>query len=539
MIVKNLKVSIDNNILISDITFNITQNDKIGLVGKNGVGKSTFLKTLVGLLKPAFGQIQLENQSIKLLKQEISKEDYDLSILEYIKKETKIDVLEEKLKQLENSLNESNMEEYGEILEQFLNLDGYSLEENLNYILSGLCFSEPLDKKVGLLSGGEKIKVLLASLLLSHPDILLLDEPTNNLDIKAIAFLEDFLKNTNAKMIIVSHDEEFLNNLTNKIFEIEDGKLTIYNLSYDDYLREKDILYEHQLKEYESITQKRKELKEKIKETKTWTEKGTNNKNKKDNDKLASNFAKERTKKTAGNVSKLQRVLDKTEVPDFEKKEEINFNLAYFTDKGNKDIVLKNLICGYSTFKTSKINLEIPFGKRVIISGKNGSGKTTLIQTIIGNIPAIEGEILIGSKVNFGYLSQNTFDLNNNLSIHEYLTEGIDDIDNGLLFTMLDKLNISYDDKDKLYNNLSPGERARVNIVKLALKKINILLLDEVTNHLDMEAIKIISGIIENFEGTIISISHNRRFNQLLNADYIYNIETNTIEYTNNDTKKK
>lgn len=531
MIVKKLNKTYNSNKILNDISFVLEENDKVCLIGNNGAGKSTLLKILNGDEKYDSGIINYNGESIGMLKQETDIEDYELTITNYIKKNTGIEDIENKLKSLEENLNDSNMEEYGNILDLYLKLDGYNFENNINMILSGLDFNIDLNRKVGTLSGGEKIKILLAVLLLSNPDIMLLDEPTNNLDIDAIEFLEKYLSRLDKKMIIVSHDEEFLNNISNKIFELEDGNLTEYKMSYYEYLKYKDDEYNRKLNEYNELKDKKQELKDRIKEKEAWSSKGTNSKKKKDNDKIANNFAKERTKKTSNEVSKLTRELEKIGNSDFREKEEITFDINFSNEKGNKDIIIDNLVCGYDSFKTNPINLTIPFGLKLSISGKNGTGKSTFIKTLLSDIEKISGNISVGSEVKFGYISQDTLISDIDKTIYEYLTEEKEEIDNGLLFTILSKFNISYDDRGKKYSSLSPGERTRVNLAKLSLDKVNILVLDEVTNHLDIEALNLIYSAVRNFKGTIISISHNRKFNEILNPDIIYNITDGNLTY--------
>lgn len=537
MIVKNLSKSFNSNKILDNISFVLEDNDKVCLIGNNGAGKSTLLKILNGDINYDLGNINYNDESIGMLMQEIDIEDYDLTIIDYIKKKTNILLLEEKLHKLEENLNDSNMEEYGNVLDLYLKLDGYNFENNINMLLNGLGLNKDLNKKVKELSGGEKIKVLLTILLLSNPDIMLLDEPTNNLDIDGITYLENYLVKLNKKMIIVSHDEEFLNNISNKIFELNQGKLTEYKMPYYEYLDYKEKEYKRNLEKYNSINEKREELKSRIKEAEKWSNKGVNKK-KKDNDKLAANFAKEQTKKTSGNISKLKRELEKEENIDFKKKEKISFDVNFTNEKGNKDIVINDLVCGYENFKTNKINLNIPFGMRVRIDGKNGTGKSTFIKTLLSKIDKVSGDIIKGNEVKFGYISQDTLIEDNNKTIYEYLTEGIDEVNNGLLFTVLDKFNISYEDRNKKYSKLSPGERTRVNLAKLSIDEVNVLVLDEITNHLDMEALNLIYDMLGSFKGTIISISHNRKFNEILSPDIIYNISSSKIEYKENPRQK-
>ena len=529
MIVSNLKVSIKSNIILDDISFVLNNNDKVGLVGVNGSGKSTLLKTLSSTINKDSGIIKLNNEIIGYLKQEISHEFDEYSILDYIKYEVGIDKLESKLHELESNLTDENMEEYSTILNEFLAIDGYSFEDNLKSILSGLLFDKTLESKIKTLSGGEKIKILLASLLLRNDDILLLDEPTNNLDIEAIKWLENYLKNSSKKMIIVSHDEVFLDKIINKVFELNNGKIKEYNMKYCEYLEELESEYNRRYTEYTKAKEEKDKLKKQVEQASIWLNKGVSKKAHNDNDKIANNFAKERT--NSSNVSKLKRNLNNIEIPEFEEKKKINFSFNFDDSKGNKDIIFNELICGYKTFTTPIISLSIPFGTKLEIIGSNGSGKTTLLKTLLGQIEPINGKIIIGSGVKIGYISQDTLGSDIDDTILEYLTKNREDVNMSFIFILLDKFNINYDDKDKLYKNLSPGQRTRVNLVKIALDKTNVLVLDEVTNHLDKEAIDLICELVSVFKGTIISISHNRKYNEILESDVKLDIKTGEIEY--------
>ncbi len=527
MIVSNLNKRIGNKNILQDVSFILANNDKVGLVGVNGAGKSTLLKTLAKEIKPDNGKVRLNEETITYLKQEIPYIYNDLTVVQYIKQELKLDKLETRLHELETNLTADIMKEYGEVLNQYLTLEGYSFEENLKSILLGLNFKENINKKIKTLSGGQKIKVLLAIVLLQNADILLLDEPTNNLDMEAILYLEKKLKLANKKMMIVSHDEVFLNNIVNKIYELENGKIKVYNISYQEYLNQKELEYKDLKERYIKAQEQKDKLKHQVQKAKEWANKGVNKKAHNDNNKLANNYAKEKT--NTSNISKLTKELEKIEIPDFEEKKPINvfFNLDEI--KENKDIELEHLVCGYETFKTTEINLLIPYGIRVNIIGGNGTGKTTLIKTILKEISPIKGNVNIGSGVRIGYISQNTLDSALDESVYSYLTKDLKNIDKAKVFTLLDKFSIDYDDKDKSYLSLSPGERTRVNLAKLAINNINVLILDEVTNHLDKEALDLIYDLVKSYKGTIISISHNRKYNEYLNSDLDLDIKTGKI----------
>ena len=537
MQVNNLKIGFNNNEILKNISFHLVQGEKVGLVGPNGSGKSTLLKVLANELQLDSGKVKLENETIAYLKQEISHEFDDYSIIDYIKNQTGIGKLEIRLHELEDNLNENNMIEYSDVLDNFLSLDGYSFENNLQNIINGLHLNKSLDSKIYTLSGGEKIKVLLCAMILSNGDVLLLDEPTNNLDIEAINWLENYLRNLKKSIIMVSHDEIFLNNIVNKIFEISDGKLNEYNLSYDEYLKQKDLEYQKERLNYLNAMEEQKKIKARLQKAKDWSNKGTSSKAHNDNDKIANNFAKERTR--SSEVSKLSKSLEEIDIPTFQERKKINFFLDLDNEKGNKNIYIDNLICGYDSFQTLPINLSINFGSKINITGPNGSGKTTFIKTILGLIKPIEGKVIIGNDVKIGYISQDTIIDNKNISVYEFITSDLDEIDSSLVFTLLSNFGFNYNDKDKKYFKLSPGQRTRVNLVKIAFNKINVLVLDEITNHLDKEALDLIYELVKSYPGTIISISHNRKYNEILNADYSLDISTGNVIFLQNNIHKK
>lgn len=540
MIIAKLYKKIKDKDLLQDISFSLNDGNKVGLIGDNGSGKTTLLKILAGIITPDSGEIKLNNQTIKYLQQEIETKFYNFSIIDYVKNDIGILELEQKINKLEKELTDKNMEEYTEVLDKYLKLDGYNFENNLQIVMQKLMLNINYNRKIGTLSGGEKIKVSLACLLLSNADILLLDEPTNNLDIKAIEALEEFIIRSSQRMIIVSHDETFLNNTVNKIFLLKNGTLTEYNTEYKEYLQLKENEYNTQLEQYNRAIEEKVKIKKQINQTKQWTEKGISRR-RTDHDKLSANYSKERTKKTSSKITKLKKQFDSVKIDKtFLKKEKINFSIDYDDVKGNKNIFLSHVICGYEDgFRTPSLTIEIPFGSRININGRNGSGKTTLIETIIGKHEPLDGSIIIGNSVKIGYISQNSIDdIDPECSVYQYLTKGIN-IDRSQLFNVLSKFQIDYSDKDKAFITLSPGQRTKINLAKLALNEVNVLILDEATNHLDVSAIQILKEAIETFNGTIINISHNRSFKEALNADIEFNIETGDITYETSSIKQK
>ena len=286
-----------------------------------------------------------------------------------------------------------------------------------------------------------------------------------------------------------------------------------------------------------NVIQERKRIKDRLQNAKDWSNKGTSSKAHNDNDKIANNFAKERTR--SSEVSKLSKALEELDIPIFQERKKINFFLDLDNEKGNKNICVDDLICGYEDFQTVPLKLNIDFGSRISIKGSNGSGKTTFIKTLLGLIKPIDGSFVIGSDVKIGYISQDTIIDDKNINVYDFIIDGFEDVDRSLIFTLLNNFGFNYEDRNKKYFELSPGQRTRVNLAKIALHKINVLILDEVTNHLDKEALDLLYELVESYPGTIISISHNRKYNEILNANYSLDISTGNIEFLQNITQKK
>lgn len=525
MIVKNLSKSYPTKKVLDNVSFTISSSDKVALIGNNGEGKSTLLHILNKTLGYDSGSIDYENHSVSLLKQEFEIKYYDYTIIDYIKESLGLLKLENDIKRLENNLDDEKcMNEYSEVMDLFLKLDGYNIEDDLSVMLKNLNYNGSINKKVGTLSGGEKIKVLLCEVLLKRPDVMLLDEPTNNLDYVSIEWLTKFLCDTNSGIILVSHDENFIEKIASSVFELSDGIITRYNMKLSDYFKEKDWAYQRGYNEYLSNMERREEIKDSLRNLQRINDKHENHKMK-DGNKSAFDLHKSHVEgKGASKVKRLEKELETLDV-SFREKEKINYKFNYTSAKGNRNINLINLVCGYSDFKTKELNMVIPFGTRVNIKGVNGSGKSTLVKTILGDIKPLSGMVELGSDIKAGYISQDTLIRDNDETVYSYLTKDLDKPNEGMIFSILDKFHIPFEEKDKSINLLSPGERTRVNLALLAINEINTLVLDEVTNHLDFEAQNLLYEVLDTFDGTIINVSHNSKFNEKLNANVEINMD--------------
>lgn len=533
MIVKNLCKAYKTKEVLDDVSFCIQVGDKIGLVGVNGCGKSTLLKILAGEEVPDSGEIILnKNESVAILKQEIDTNLYDMTILDYLKKQSGIGNIEQQLHTFEQDLNVQNMEQYGELLNQFLACDGYSFDTNVQTVLSGLRLNKNLADKVGILSGGEKIKLMLATVLLSTSEVLLLDEPTNNLDFASVEYLICYLKSIKKSYIVVSHDEKFLDEVTTKTFELKNGHLTEFPFSCSKYLEVQEMAFEQRKKQYLEASEQQNILRTKINEAKTAAN-PSKRKVAKDNDKIAHDFKVGNAENKSGAlVKKLTKQLDNIEIDtEFRDKPVFDFRINETEEKTSKDIVLKNLICGYDGFNTCTFNLTIPFGTRILIKGGNGSGKTTLLKTLLGEIPPKSGDIYIGRGVKIGYIEQNTL-VNDKLDLNmlSYVVGDNKDIDKSFVYQILNSFGVPYEEKDKPFKKFSAGQRTKINLAKLAINKVNTLVLDEPTNHLDLESTQILYSALESFKGTIIAVTHNMALVDCLQPDIIFDMDRCAVE---------
>lgn len=501
--VNNLFVAFGDRILFDHVSLFIGIREKIGLVGKNGAGKSTLLKILNGSEKPLEGNISKSSEiTIGYLAQEL---EIDTSISVRQACRAVFDdllMLEDRKVELEALIiDENNLEhdKYGDWLDELSHLNeklteyaGNKVDKKVETVLYGLGFEkQEIDNQINTFSGGWQMRVELACLLLSEPKLLLLDEPTNHLDIIAIEWLQEFLREYHGSVILISHDQLFLDQVTSRTIEISAGMLYDYKFSYSKYLETRKI-------EIEGQKQKKKEQDKYIKETKVLIEKFRYKKNK-------AAFAQ-------GLIKKLERI-EAIRIDDFETS---SLRFSFQTPMRSGKIVLetKDLSKSYSEKQVFKnINVEIVRGEKVALIGKNGTGKTTLIKIVSDVISRDSGTCETGHNVSVGYYAQDQArDLDPNITV----LKTIENEATGDLFKasrkVLGSFMFSGEDVDKKVKVLSGGEKARLALCKLLLKPYNFLVLDEPTNHLDIPSKRILKAALQKFEGTLLVVSHDRDF---------------------------
>ena len=501
--INDLTVSFGDYDLLDHISFHISENDKIGLVGKNGAGKSTIMKLICGLQYPTAGTIDMpKSMNIGYLPQ-IMEHNKGKSVLE----ETmtafdSIFTLEKELQKINTELSERTDYDSSSYMNLIARLNDINdqlaftnSEPPIVYVektLLGLGFnSEDFDRKTETFSQGWNMRIELAKILLKNPDILLLDEPTNHLDIESIEWLEDYLKNFRGSILLVSHDRKFLDNITNRTVELMLGHIHDYKVPYTKYLELRKERISQQLAAYEN----QKKL---IEKTEDFIEK----------------FRYKASK--SNQVQSRIKSLDKLERIEIDETDNAVLNVKFPPANRSGDIVFKcsELTGGYpQKIVFQNVNIEVHRGDKVALIGKNGEGKTTLMRIIMQQLSPIEGIANIGYNVNIGYFAQNQEDiLDKSLSVYETLEEiAVGDIRTKLR-DLLAQFLFKGEDIDKKVAVLSGGERARLAMAKLMLEPYNVLTLDEPTNHMDIKSKEILKQALKAFDGTIIIVSHDRDF---------------------------
>lgn len=520
--VDNISMSFDGKDILRNISFSIPNGKKVGLVGKNGVGKSSLMKIICGLIEPTEGKITLGTDicSIGYLRQEFELDDLNKIVSDYIDEMVGLSKIADKLNKLSNSdlTIDKNFEEYCRINDAFLAMDGYNFEYRKELTFAGLSLDKDvLQRRISELSGGQKSKVLLSVVLLMNADLLLLDEPTNNLDMKSIQWLDNYLMRVNSSCLIISHDRSLLDHVVTKIIEIDENTRCAIEFSgnYSDYLRFKEKQVSKQLIEYEAQQEQIANMQKSIRQKKSWAIMGRYQ-GVSDNDKYTRGYERDRSSSIASSAKRIEKKinqLDKVERPIIREPMKIVLNLSE-DDKAVVNIKTKKLICGYKDgFQVDIGTKSIEFGDRILILGDNGTGKTTFIKTILSQIPPISGTVVIGSGVRFGVLLQQEFRgiSSVDLTVEEYIRKNTTQNEK-IFFTSMINYGFSYEDRRKKISILSPGEIARLYLLICSLNLINIVILDEPTNYLDIEALEALEDIVSTFEGTIIASSHDRYF---------------------------
>lgn len=497
--------------VLKNVTFSINEGDKVGIIGGNGEGKSTLFKILSKEITQDDGEIFIDrNKTIGYLSQHVDLNldntiysELNLVFKELLDIENRLHTLELKMAEPYDENNDSYhqkvIKDYTTLQDLYTNKGGYTYKGEISRVLKGLGFlEEDFNKTISTLSGGQKTRVSLCKLLLKNPDILLLDEPTNHLDLEAIEWLEEYLKNYRGTVLVISHDRFFLDTVTNNTFEVINGHVNCYNVSYTKFFEQRKKNYENQLKAY-NLQQAEIKRQEAIIE------------------KFRS-FNREKSIRAAESREKALERMEKIDAPDKEKEaSKIKFETSV---KSGYDVLhIENLSKSYDNNKLfSNLNFDFKRGEKVALIGENGRGKTTLLKIILNVVKPDSGKTILGTNVNLGYYDQEQSDLNLDKSIIDEVWDDFPTLTTSKLRGVLASFLFTGDDVFKVINTLSGGEKCRINLLKLMLSRANLLLLDEPTNHLDIMSREALEDALLTYDGTLLVISHDRYFlNKVIN----------------------
>ncbi|NMH70819.1 ABC-F family ATP-binding cassette domain-containing protein [Bacillus sp. RO3] len=503
------------HIIFEDLSFEIPERSRIGLVGRNGTGKTTIFKLLSGTETPDKGLVHLKKGA---------KVGYLAQIPRFSEGTTGHDVLRsaffrlietgDRLKELEIKMGSGAdpdtltrlLEEYGKLQDQYTNDGGYEIEANISKVVNGLEIHELVEKDFNDCSGGEQTKLCLGLILLQKPDLLLLDEPTNHLDIGAVEWLEEFLKEYEGTVVCISHDRYFLDNVITKVYDLEDGELTIYHTNYSGFVKEKDERLMLEFQAYQEQQKKIKKMKEAIKRLKEWANQA--------------NPPNEALHKRARNMERALERMEKIKRPILDRRK---MGLEFEeTDRSGKIVFsMEDVAKAYGEKKLfENAGLHVHYKDRTAIVGQNGTGKSTIIKMLLGEESPDAGCVKVGSNVKLGYLSQHFTVSDPSVRLIDAFREEVA-VTEGEARHILARFLFYGPNVFRKVGQLSGGEKMRLRLAQLMHQDINFLVLDEPTNHLDIDSREVLEDALEDFKGTILAVSHDRYFlNKLFTKTY-------------------
>ncbi len=487
-------------LIFVDASFQLNPGEKVGLVGPNGAGKTTLFRMIVGEEDPDEGEVSVPKKlTIGYFRQDVEEMSGRSVLDEAIAGSGRVGDLHHELEALQHAMGDpaqaddmdNILTRFGEVQEEYEHLDGYALEAQARQVLHGLGFhDDQIDGDVGALSGGWKMRVALARVLLGRPAVLLMDEPTNHLDIESIIWLEQFLKSFEGALLMTSHDREFMNRIVSKIAEIDAGEIITYSGNYDFYERERNIRETNQqaafARQQAMLAKEQRFI-----------------------DRFKTHAAK--AAQVQSRIKALDKI-DKIELP--KKRQVVRFDFRVPPRSGDQVAVLEGLCKSYgSRVIYDGFNLTIRRGERWAVMGRNGAGKSTLLKMVSGASSPDSGEVRLGASLKMGYFAQQSLDvLNPDLTVIEQLQNDFPHDGLGALRSLAGAFQFSGDDVDKKIRALSGGEKSRLSMARMLYDPPNFLVLDEPTNHLDLATKEMLVEKLKDFEGTMLFVSHDRTF---------------------------
>lgn len=512
--------SFDGEEIFEDVNFEVKTGERIGIVGRNGAGKSTLMKIIAGVENYDSGHIsKIKGLKLGYLTQQMTLNTQNTVFEEMAKPFAHVQSISERMKvetdwlaahadMYESVEYKTHIDQYEKLSNEFEQLEGYQYESKIKTVLNGLDFSEAdYHRPINDFSGGQKTRLSLAQMLLSEPDLLLLDEPTNHLDMATTEWLEDYLKYFKGAIVIISHDRFFLDKIVTQIYDVSLGEVKHYVGNYVKFIELRDQYYQKRLAEYERQQNE-------IKRLETFVEK---------------NITRASTSGMAKSRRKVLEKMERLEKPMLDARS-ANIQFDFDRNTGNDVMHIQDLTIGYVSPITQPIQFEINKGDHIGIIGPNGIGKSTLIKTLAKRLPPLSGQVIDGANLKIGYYDQKQAEFRSNKTILNFVWDQYRQMPEKDVRAVLGRFLFTQDDVLKVINDLSGGEKARLQLALLMLERNNVLILDEPTNHLDIDSKEMLEQALKHFQGTLIFVSHDRYFiNQLANRIFDLNEKGGTL----------
>ncbi|ODT98217.1 MAG: heme ABC transporter ATP-binding protein [Pseudonocardia sp. SCN 72-86] len=528
-------------VLFSGLDLVVAPGDVIGLVGANGAGKSTLLRLLAGEDRPEDGAVVLSppDATVGHLPQEPDRRP-DETVAAFLSRRTGVTAAQELMDAAAASLSDGTAgadDLYATALDRWLALGGADLDERAGAVCAEVGLGVDLDTPMTALSGGQAARAGLAALLLSRYDVLLLDEPTNDLDLDGLERLERFVTGLRSPAVIVSHDREFLARTVTRVVELDlaQQQVGVYDGGYDSYLAEREVNRRHAREAYEEYADTLGGLKDRAQMQRNWMAQGVRNARRKstDNDKIGRNKRAETSEKQAAKARQTQKAIERLDVVEEPRKEwELRMTIAAAPRSGTVAAYADSAVVTRGSFTLGPVTLQVDWADRVVVTGANGSGKSTLLAALLGRLPVDSGTAGLGSGVRVGEVDQARGLFLGEASLARAFGEAVPDWADSDVRTLLAKFGLTREHVPRPAASLSPGERTRAALALLQAREVNLLVLDEPTNHLDLPAIEQLEQAVENFPGTVLLVTHDRRMLDTVRATRRWNVDAGRVTET-------